>query len=68
MASESSLRPTRKWWAARITAVGTLLVLYVTAGEWSTEVSVALIGLLVEGLVSWLVPNEQTPGGVPLKR
>lgn len=62
-----SALPTRKWWAARIAAIGTLLVMYVTAGEFTTEVIVALIGLFVEAAVSYLVPNADTPGGVPLK-
>jgi hypothetical protein len=49
--------PTRKWLAARITAVSGLLIMLATTGSWDLEETVALITILTEGSISWLVPN-----------
>jgi hypothetical protein len=59
------VKPTRKWWAARITAAGALAVMLLTGDTEVTDPEiVAIIGFVVEGLVSWLVPNqENTPKG-----
>jgi hypothetical protein len=59
------MKPTRKWWAARAIAIGALATMFVTTGGWDAEETVAVLGLVTEGIVSWLVPNESTPGGVP---
>ncbi|MFB9376362.1 hypothetical protein ACFFKU_12765 [Kineococcus gynurae] len=64
-ATVRSRRPTRKWWVTQITALAALATLVVTTGAWGTEASVATIGLLSQALVSYLVPNAATPGGVP---
>ncbi len=58
--------PTRKWWAATIVGVSGLLSTLV-AGDWhwSKTASVALIALLTQRLVAYLVPNHDTAGGVP---
>jgi hypothetical protein len=63
-----SNRPTRKWWAAQITGAGALALLWLATDGWDTEESVALVGLLVQALTTWLVPNADTAGGVPLRR
>jgi len=57
--------PTRKWWAARVTALAGLLIMFVATGGWGAEETVAIITLVSESLVSYLIPNESTPGGVP---
>lgn len=68
MPEQASLWPTRKWVAARIIAIGALAAMAITAGGVSTEFWVALVGLIVEGAVSYLLPNQPTPGGVPTKQ
>lgn len=65
---EKSLLPTRKWWAAFVTSVAGFVVLWITAGEFSKEVTVALVWMLVQAITTWLVPNQDTPGGVPVKK
>lgn len=63
-----SLWPTRKWWAAFITAVAAFLVNWIVAGEFGKEVLIMLIGVLAQSAVAYLVPNADTPGGVPVKK
>jgi hypothetical protein len=53
--------PSNKWWAARITALTGLAIMWVTTGSWDTEETVAAITLVSAGLISWLVPNSDTP-------
>ena len=65
--TEKSAAPTRKWIAAQLTALAAIAVMYVTSGTWDTEESIALIGWFVAASTSYLVPNEDTPGGVPVK-
>jgi hypothetical protein len=60
--------PTRKWLVTQITAVAALLTAWVTAGAWDKTLSVALIGLFAQATVGYLVPNADTPGGVPLRK
>lgn len=60
--------PTRKWVVGQITALGALVTMVVTTGGWNQEETVALVGLLVAGATSYLVPNLDTPGGVPAGR
>ena len=50
--------PSRKWFAARITAIAGLLTMWVTTGSWDQEETVAIITLISAGLISYLVPNE----------
>jgi multisubunit Na+/H+ antiporter MnhG subunit len=63
-----SAMPTRKWWAMFITSLAAFLVNWIAAGELSKEILIALVGLVAQAAVSYLVPNAETPGGVPLKR
>jgi hypothetical protein len=59
--------PTRKWLAARVAAFTGLLILYATHGwHFDEHTTIATITLVGESLVSYLTPNEPTPGGVPL--
>lgn len=60
--------PTRKWWAARVAALAALIVMYITTdGGWDDEEWVALVGLIAEGVISYLVPNARTVGGAPAR-
>jgi hypothetical protein len=60
--------PTRKWWVATVTAVGGFLTTWVATGQWTKELSGALITIGTQRVVTYLTPNESTPGGVPRKR
>ena len=61
--SEEWTAPSRKWLAARVTAVGAMLVGWAEAGEWSTTLTIMAIGIVTEGIVSYLVPNVSSGSG-----
>lgn len=63
-----SLLPTRKWWAAFVTSVAGVAVMGISAAAFSTEVQIALVWAIAQAAITWLVPNADTPGGVPLKK
>lgn len=65
--TESTWWPTRKWWAAQVATVATLLVAWVNAGEWNKTLTVAVVGFASQALITYLVPNQPTPGGVPVR-
>lgn len=65
---EKSLLPTRKWWAAFITSVAGVVVMGISVDAFSTEVKIALVWAIAQAAFTWLVPNADTPGGVPLKK
>jgi hypothetical protein len=60
---KKSWLPTRKWLAGVITAAGAFLVNWIQAGEFNTEIQVALVGVVVAALLAYLVPNDSNPGG-----
>jgi hypothetical protein len=51
------LHPTRKWWAAQITALTALVTAWVNAGTWNKPLTVAAIGLVSQGVIAYIVPN-----------
>lgn len=58
--------PTRKWWAATILAVAGILTTWAGAGwEWTDALSGATITLVAQRIVAYLIPNQETSGGVP---
>jgi hypothetical protein len=58
--------PTRKWWAATVLAIGGILSTWAAGGwDWTDPLSGAAITLLAQRIVAYLVPNHDTPGGVP---
>jgi hypothetical protein len=58
--------PTRKWWTATILAVAGILSTWAAGGwDWTDALSGAAITLIAQRLISYLVPNQDTPGGVP---
>jgi hypothetical protein len=64
---QKSWLPTRKWWAATITALGAIAVLWIQEGALSMAVGIALVGAVVQALITYVLPNDDTPGGVPLR-
>lgn len=68
MERSRSLAPTRKWIATQIAAVAALVTAWLAAGEWSSTLSIALVGLITQAAVGYLLPNADTPGGVPIKK
>ena len=60
--------PTRKWFYTQVTALTGLALMYVTTGEWNQEETIGAIALVSQAALSYIMPNEDTPGGVPLKR
>ena len=58
-------RPTRKWVVARVTALLAILTMWQVTGGWDAEETIAVIALVGEGAISYLTPNDATPGGVP---
>jgi hypothetical protein len=61
--SSRSLWPTRKWWAALITALAAFFVNWIAAGQFTREIAIALVGVLAQAAVAYLVPNKDTAGG-----
>jgi len=61
-----TLMPTRKWWVAQATAVGSWLVAAINAGwEIHESLQIMAVGIVVEAVATWLTPNANTPAGVP---
>jgi hypothetical protein len=56
-ATQKSWRPTNKWMAAQCTATATLAVSWVNAGAWTKPLTIALIGLVSQAVVAYLVSN-----------
>jgi hypothetical protein len=68
-AERTSLAPTRKWWANLVIALAGWGTAFVNGGtRWTETIIIVLIGIVAQALVTWLVPNLGTPGGVPVKR
>jgi len=66
--TEKSHAPTRKWWAQQVALVAGWLVSLIQAGwEVTPSIQIAAVGIVAAAIVSYLVPNESTPGGVPRK-
>jgi hypothetical protein len=40
----------------------------ITVGELNKELQLALLGVIVSAAVSYLVPNDDSPGGYPPRR
>lgn len=61
-----SLLPTRKWVAAQIVGAAAIATSAVESG-WDPTETKLVIALVVQAAITYLLPNESTPGGVPLK-
>jgi flagellin-like protein len=53
--------PSRKWWAARVTALTGLATLVATAGAWTQEATIMAITLVSAAALAYLLPNEKDP-------
>jgi hypothetical protein len=65
---EKSWMPTRKWWAAQVVAAGALATMIVSTNSWDTEETLAIIGWIVQSVTTYICPNADTLGGVPVKK
>jgi hypothetical protein len=61
-------RPTNKWWAALVTVAGSWVANLITAGAFTKVIAIALVGIVCQMTVAYLVPNSDTPGGVPIRK
>ena len=57
-------RPTLKWWAAQVTAIGAFVQAVINSGGVSTELKVIFVGIVVQGIVTYLVPSSAAPSQV----
>jgi uncharacterized oligopeptide transporter (OPT) family protein len=62
---KKSWLPTRKWVAGVVTAIAAFLVNWISAGVFNKEIKIALVGLGASAVVSYLVKNNENPGGYP---
>jgi hypothetical protein len=60
--------PTKKWWAALVTVAGSWVANLITAGAFTKVIAIALVGIVAQMIVAYLVPNDNTLGGVPLRK
>lgn len=69
METTKSLLPTRKWWANQAVAIGGWLVALINANWHLTPaLEITAVGIAVAALTAYLLPNENTPGGVARRR
>lgn len=67
-AAKSWQRPTNKWWAGLVTVAGSWVVNLITAGAFTKTIAIALVGIISQMTVAYLVPNSDTLGGVPMRK
>ena len=56
--------PTRKWIAAQVVAAAGIATSAVDSGWDATETKLC-IAVVVQAIVTYLLPNDSAPGGVP---
>ena len=57
MSATRTWRPSRKWLATQCTAAATVAVAWVNEGAWTKPLSIAMIGLVSQAVVGYLVSN-----------
>lgn len=61
--------PTRKWWAATVVGgVGMVTMVWTGDPTLTDPEKIALVTFVGQRLVSYFLPNEDTPGGIPQAR
>jgi hypothetical protein len=68
MDSIKSWAPTRKFVAALLTGLLTIAGHAIASGAWDTTEWGELVALGTALTAAYVVPNENTPSGVPLKK
>lgn len=63
----SNWLPTRKWWAATITGLGTIGVAWVQASGWTSTLTVTAIGFAVQRGLAWVLPNGDSDASAKQK-
>ena len=56
--------PTRKWIAAQVIGLGGIATSAIESG-WDATESKLCVALAVQAAVTYLLPNDPAPGGVP---
>jgi hypothetical protein len=56
--SDTSRMASRKWFATQVTALTALIVAWVNAGSWDKTLTIALVGLISQAIVGYLIRNS----------
>jgi hypothetical protein len=62
MMDEKWTAPSRKWLAARVTALAGLATLVATNGTWTQEATIMSITMVSAALIAYLLPNAEDGG------
>lgn len=66
--TKKSWLPTHKWFANQVIAVGGWLVALINANwEVTQALQITAVGIVVAAITSYVLPNQNTPGGVARK-
>src|SRR5688572_24732642 len=57
--NEKWTAPSRKWLAARVTALAGLATMVASAGEWTRDATIMAITLVSAALLAYLLPNSE---------
>lgn len=67
--TKKSWFPTRKWWVQFVVSLGTVATMLWTGDGINTDdEKKAVIGLGVALAGTYLMPNDNTPGGIPRRK
>ena len=58
--ADTSWIPSRKWFATQVTALTALIVAWVNAGSWDKTLTIALVGLVSQAIIGYLIPNSDS--------
>lgn len=59
MSDTSWKNPSRKWFATQVAALTALMVAWVNAGSWDKTLTIALVGLISQAIIGYLIPNAE---------
>ena len=59
--------PTRKWWVGLVTSAAALGGTILQADHWSKSFNVAILTVVTGAITSYLIPNNENPGGYTTK-
>ena len=53
-------KPSRKWFVAQVTALGSWVVAAIqVTWEINAELQIVAVGILVEAITTWAIPNKE---------